>query len=756
MTESYIIPPRTEKPCLHDILDPRGHQEQSHQLQFHQKENNVVNPKDFLLTKVVEYFNSWSESERTIEFNQLLFIEMSFVESPIVGDSLRESIQGTQSGAPKRGPYDDFPPESLYDITCLYTGKRGKVEECTIEDFLVLSITSNVVGNFWEETYEGIGTEFEAAVLSPKAEATESSSMSIKLSPLGAGSVFTETSTVVPGIARGAYAVDFQLMRDSSDQVASGTYSAVSGGSGNTASGTFSAVSGGSDNTASDVFSAVSGGSNNTASNAFSVVSGGSNNTASGTNSAVSGGSNNTASGYVSIVASGSNNTAYGSNSAVSCGSNNTASGYASIVASGVGNITSEWGSVVSGGSNNEASGYASIVACGVDNTASGYASIVASGVDNIASGYASIVACGVDNIASGYGCVVSGGNDNIASEYGSVVSGGSNNTVSEAYSAIGGGDQNTVSESFSAIGGGSNNTASGTYSAIGGGNHNTASGTFSAIGGGYHNTASGTFSAIGGGDSNTASGTAGTITGGMNNTLDASHSFIGNGMSNTITGDSFSSAILGGANNVIHNATLSAIVGGQSNIIQSPTDTAIVSSNITGGSNNNISGAGSRVGGYGVHDRGISGSDIYGIAGTQYSTFFHSGKTTEINQDIIINQTFGDNAGSFTMEPNSVVKLTGTIMGIRGGDVGKSAAWEFSTIMSMGDDPSSIQFIVDPTVTVEYTTAAATDWSVSLTLDNQLGAVNIIANGGNTAGGDDEMTHIKWRVISHSREFTA
>lgn len=104
----------------------------------------MVNPKDFLLTKVVEYFNSWSDSERTIKFNQLLFIEMSFVESPIVGDSLRESIQGTQSGAPKRGPYDDFPPESLYDITCLYTGKAGLVSASVASDFLVIQFTSSL------------------------------------------------------------------------------------------------------------------------------------------------------------------------------------------------------------------------------------------------------------------------------------------------------------------------------------------------------------------------------------------------------------------------------------------------------------------------------------------------------------------------------------------------------------------------------------------------------------------------------------
>jgi hypothetical protein len=66
------------------------------------------------------------------------------------------------------------------------------------------------------------------------------------------------------------------------NNIISGDYSSVSGGSRNTASGGYSSVSGGYNNMASALYSSVSGGSNNTASGETSSVSGGNTREASG------------------------------------------------------------------------------------------------------------------------------------------------------------------------------------------------------------------------------------------------------------------------------------------------------------------------------------------------------------------------------------------------------------------------------------------------------------------------------------------
>ena len=90
----------------------------------------------------------------------------------------------------------------------------------------------------------------------------------------------------------------------------SGIYSSVSGGSGNEASGSVSSVSGGNANIACGTLSSVSGGEDNFASSDRSSVSGGRTNIASGDRSSVSGGSFNEASGDRSSVSGGCGQTA--------------------------------------------------------------------------------------------------------------------------------------------------------------------------------------------------------------------------------------------------------------------------------------------------------------------------------------------------------------------------------------------------------------------------------------------------------------
>ena len=123
------------------------------------------------------------------------------------------------------------------------------------------------------------------------------------LTPKGTGAFILgpkPDGTTVGGNARGSNAVDLQISRGGSTQVASGTRSFVSGST-NISSSTDSFVAGGSQNTASGNGSFTGGGNQNTASNNFSVAFGQSNQ-ASGDRSIVLGGSSSIASGTRAVA----------------------------------------------------------------------------------------------------------------------------------------------------------------------------------------------------------------------------------------------------------------------------------------------------------------------------------------------------------------------------------------------------------------------------------------------------------------------
>lgn len=180
------------------------------------------------------------------------------------------------------------------------------------------------------------------ASLSP----TTGTNVDLVLRPLGNGSIqaVVADGTVVGGGNRGQYAVDFQSsnQRSLSTQVASASYSVISGGYGNTASGINSFVGGGYGNSASNQYAVTCGGLTNTASNTSCAVVGGYLNSATGQYSVIGGGFNNTSSGNYSAVFGGSANTSSGSTSFVGGGVSNTASGsYASVVGGGYGTTRS-------------------------------------------------------------------------------------------------------------------------------------------------------------------------------------------------------------------------------------------------------------------------------------------------------------------------------------------------------------------------------------------------------------------------------
>ncbi|OGR41911.1 MAG: hypothetical protein A2X35_11420 [Elusimicrobia bacterium GWA2_61_42] len=137
----------------------------------------------------------------------------------------------------------------------------------------------------------------------------------------------------VTGNARGSSAIDLQVTRDQSYNVASGFASVISGGDSNTASGNRTTVGGGAGNTAGVESAVVSGGYYNQATQSYAAVGGGVYNKAAGMYSAVGGGYSNAANASSSTVSGGSNNIAGGIGAVVPGGVENTAKGNYSFAA---------------------------------------------------------------------------------------------------------------------------------------------------------------------------------------------------------------------------------------------------------------------------------------------------------------------------------------------------------------------------------------------------------------------------------------
>ena len=383
------------------------------------------------------------------------------------------------------------------------------------------------------------------------------------ISPNGTGALQADSG----GNARGAYAVDLQRVRSAVTQVASGTYSTVSGGRNNTASGNCSTVGGGLSNCASGYCSTVSGGYKNCASSFGSTVSGGYKNCASCFSSTVGGGRSNTASAIYSTVSGGCNNCASATNSTVSGGQSNCANGTCSSVGGGCNNIAHGSSSTISGGYDNCAgdasvvggggancASNASAVVGGLGNTTGGsFTSFIGAGFSNeIANGLNTAIVAGQNNVASGdYSAIVGGETNRTASTaLHSFIGGGHNNTINGPRSTISGGCCNTVSANYSTISGGYCNRSLGNGSSVGGGRLNLANHNYSTVGGGYNNCAFGSFSVIAGGGylyggCNIAYGGYSSILGGRCNAACGDDSTVGGGSNNSAL--SFSSSVLGG-----------------------------------------------------------------------------------------------------------------------------------------------------------------------------------------------------------------
>jgi hypothetical protein len=304
----------------------------------------------------------------------------------------------------------------------------------------------------------------------------------LSLQPAGTGALQAQatTSSTVGGNARGANAVDFQMVRSTAAQVASASTSFIGNGRYNTASGQDSVVVGGYGNTASSV---------------RGVIAGGESGTASGNNCYVGSGYQNTAAGNLNFIGGGQANSGT-SGSSVTTQTAATTSGSTAVTLA-ASNASIKVGQWVEG--------------TGVNNYT--YVAAVSGTSLTLSANASSTNAAITLTFKTPHGVVVGGGNNQATGSYSFIGGGGDAGTAA---------NRNVASGSWSAVCGGAKNTASGDGSFVGGGGYlsngfyaNLASGNASAIVGGILNQSTSQGSFAGGGYGNLVNGVYATISGG-------------------------------------------------------------------------------------------------------------------------------------------------------------------------------------------------------------------------------------------------
>lgn len=170
-----------------------------------------------------------------------------------------------------------------------------------------------------------------------------------------------------------------------------------------------------------------------------------------------------------------------------------------------VGDFVTSSSAIVAGNSNVVAKSRSFIGAGNANNVSGGFSAIIAGDTNSVASLY-SIVGSGQSNsiVATAQNSFMGSGQfNNINSQF-SVVAGGSSNQIAAQFSIIGGGRLNSTSGLSNAVNesilGGISNAIYATNSTIVGGNNNSNSGTASFVGGGTLNIMTGNASTVSGG----------------------------------------------------------------------------------------------------------------------------------------------------------------------------------------------------------------------------------------------------------------
>lgn len=164
----------------------------------------------------------------------------------------------------------------------------------------------------------------------------------LALVPKGTGALIgaVPDATLTGGDKRGLRAVDWQLVRGATNQVASGTSSVIGGGTGNRVVASFAVIAGGSSNDITNTttqYSSIGGGATNSISGTgtHATIGGGSANSmsSSGVGNTIGGGNTNSITGTASqsVISGGSQNTVSGIAAAIVGGERNSAAGNYSV-----------------------------------------------------------------------------------------------------------------------------------------------------------------------------------------------------------------------------------------------------------------------------------------------------------------------------------------------------------------------------------------------------------------------------------------
>lgn len=363
------------------------------------------------------------------------------------------------------------------NINMLYrtkgTGYHAFQSAAGVNNFVAVSVNSSV--NYITATPATSGT---APSISSFGTDTN---IPLVLQPKGTGALQAQQtdSTATGGNARGANAVDWQTIRSTAAQVASGQYSSIAGGYGNTASGSTSSIVGGFGNSSTASYSFTGAGYLNNTTGLYGVLVGGSTNSSTGYFNFIGGGFTNSGTASAAVTTQATTSVTSGSTSVTLSGSNASIKVGQYITGTGIGSDT--------------------------------YVAAI-SGTSLTLSKNASGTGTPTLSFFTPHGVVVGGGNNQATGSYSFIGGGGDAGTA---------GNRNVASGAWSAVVNGRNNTASGNGSFIGGGgyydglgatnNGNTASGDVSSVIGGIQCTASG-FASITGGQSNTSTGNFSTV----------------------------------------------------------------------------------------------------------------------------------------------------------------------------------------------------------------------------------------------------
>lgn len=566
------------------------------------------------------------------------------------------------------------------------------------------------------ELYQGDNGTTSSLII--EASSDSYTNIGLSLSPLGNGAINAGPAPdgqETGGNSRGINAIDFQITRSDSGQVASGDYSAILSGQENQNDGYASIIGSGLQNTIVETnlgYSAIFSGNNNVITVDYSVIVNGLNNsiTGSGTNNAILGGTNSNISGGFSVIGG---------------GSSHEVSGNYDFTGGGEQNYTGGNYAVVVGGSNQNATEDCVFIGGGQENNALATYAVVCGGLSNYSAGNCSFVGAGTENYANAdYSVTVGGNNNGVYAEY-SIIIGGADNTLSTSigYSIIVGGSQNQVESDYSVLVGGEQCTVSGgDHNFLGGGYQCEVSGcTYSVVVGGYGNGTNGNNYAI--------------VVGGQGNHAEGDYSIILGGNTNSATYGL--SLVLNGTNNGAY-AEYAFVATGLQNM------TAGTYSTVLNGSNNVATGE------YSTILNGNNACDQRRIGWTGYSTGYFSQKGDQqagltilsgITSTGTLILTSGNINGTYTapsnaalangtnniinLVPYSVLRIKGTILGADT-ITQDSGSWDIDFVIKQGADATSTIIVGTPKISLIAADAAFVPLAISVTADTVNGGPNI------------------------------